>query len=136
MIRAVLDPGVLIAALLSQRGAPARLVMLWLEGTFELVISPKLIAELETVLRRRKFRQYVSREQAEAYVAMLARLAIVAVDPLEVGAVSRDPKDEYLLALASSVEAAALVSGDAHLTHLRTDPPVLTPARFLERLSG
>lgn len=50
--------------------------------------------------------------------------------------ISRDPTDDYLLALARFAGAAYLVSGDKDLTVLKdVVPPVLTPAAFLETLS-
>lgn len=39
-MRAVLDPNVLVSALLSPTGTPARIVLAWAEGRFELVVSP------------------------------------------------------------------------------------------------
>ncbi|WP_253718359.1 PIN domain-containing protein [Thermus scotoductus] len=50
MIRAVLDPGVLVAALLSSQGAPAQLLRLLVKGHFQLVLSPKLLEEAEQVV--------------------------------------------------------------------------------------
>ena len=48
-----------------------------------------------------------------------------------------DPKDEFLVALATVADVDASVSGDPHLTDLvDLDPPVLTPAAFLQRLGG
>jgi uncharacterized protein len=59
MFRVVLDPGVLIAAVLSPKGAPAELLRHWLAGDYELVVSDKLLAELKRVLLRPKFRKYL-----------------------------------------------------------------------------
>lgn len=135
MTRAVLDPGVLIAALISSQGAPARLLTLWLEGAFELVVSPNLLGELSTVLRRSKFRRYVSEDEAEQYVDVIRRLAIILEDPKEVEAVSLDPNDDYLMALAGSA-GAIVVSGDPHLTKIvKPDPAVVTPRAFVDRLA-
>lgn len=135
MTRAVLDTGVLIAALLSPTGAPAQLVLAWLDGRFDLIVSPKLLGELQRVLLRPKFRRYVTEEEAAAYVEGLARLAEVAPDPDVVERVTPDPGDDFLVALGRAAEADVLVSGDPHLTGLRrADPPVLTPRGFLERL--
>lgn len=135
MIRAVLDPGVLIAALISSQGAPARLLTLWVEGAFELVVSPKLLEELATVLRRSKFRRYVTEDEAAQYVDTVRRLAIILEDPEQAPAVSADPKDDYLMALAGSA-GATVVSGDPHLTKIvDPDPTVLTPRVFVDRLS-
>ena len=45
-MRAVLDANVLISAILSPRGTPARLVLAWQAGAFDLVVSPLLLAEV------------------------------------------------------------------------------------------
>jgi putative PIN family toxin of toxin-antitoxin system len=136
VIRAVLDPGVLIAALLSARGAPAGLLLAWMAGRFDLVVSPVLLGELERVLLRPKFRRYATQQQVHEYVARFRRDAILVPDPVEVEiGLTPDPGDDYLVALARSAGAHYLVSGDAHLTNLvASRPPVLTPRAFLDIL--
>ena len=135
MRHVVIDPGVLIAALISSDGAPAELYLMWRGGFFELVTCEHLLDELETVLRRPKFRKYATEEQVRQYVASIRADSIVLPDPdVEVG-LTPDPGDDYLVALARTARADLLVSGDRHLTRLaRPDPPVLTPAAFLEFL--
>jgi uncharacterized protein len=49
-VRAVLDPNVLISALIAPAGTPATLVASWLSGRFELVVSERLVGELERAL--------------------------------------------------------------------------------------
>ena len=75
MLRLVIDPGVLIAALISALGAPRQLILSWLDGEFELLVSPMLLAELERVLERHKFRKYVSLRDAKSYAALFRRFA-------------------------------------------------------------
>lgn len=135
MTRAVLDPGVLIAALISPRGVPAKLIALWLEGAFELVASPKLLEELRTVLLRAKFRRYTTEAEARSYVEVFERLAVVVRDPQAVPRVSKDRKDDYLVALAVA-SSATLVSGDPHLIELDQEQPLVrTPREFAETIS-
>ena len=135
MYRVVLDPGVLIAALLSGSGAPARILLAWMEGVFELVVSPKLLSELKAVLLRPKFRPYVAVEEAEAYVSLLERRASTVTDPQPIGGLTPDRNDDYLVNLARAAGAHFLVSGDTHLTGLRRSrPPVLDPRAFLSVL--
>jgi putative PIN family toxin of toxin-antitoxin system len=135
LTRAVLDPGVLIAALLARDGAPARLVSMWLDGAFELVASPALLAELARVLARPKFRRYTSEAEAEHFVRLVARSAVLIDDPPTATHVPDDPNDDYLVCLAQAAGVTALVSGDAHLLALTgTEPPVLTPRAFLDRI--
>ena len=135
MDRVVLDSGVLISAVLSRTGAPAQLLLLWIEGRFEIVVSPQLLAELQRVLLRPKFRGRLTERDALDYVALFARRGIRVEDPVEPDRVAPDPKDDYLLALARASGARLVVSGDAHLTDLRiTGIRIVTPRTFLDTL--
>lgn len=135
MYRVVFDPGVLIAALISSKGAPRGLILRWFEGAFELLISPNVLAELRHVLERPKFRRYVSEGEGRYYLAFLQRFATVCPDPETVLKQSPDPGDDYPLALAVTETADFLVSGDPDLYELTgTTPPVITPRAFLTRL--
>lgn len=136
MFRLVIDPGVLIAALISAKGAPRQLILSWLDGEFELLVSNRLIAELERVLEREKFRTYVSLRDAMRYVTLFRRFATFARDVEPPPQRSSDPGDDYLLALAASQTANYLVSGDPHLTKLKNPVvPIATPRMMLDRLA-
>lgn len=135
MARAVVDPGVLVSGLISRTGAPAQIVDLWLEGAFELVVSPALLGELQGVIGRPKFAQMIPRTTAQRLVAELADSAILVEDPPAAPGATPDPKDDYLVALAVACGADVLVSGDRHLTGLSSaQPPVLTPRAFVDLL--
>jgi putative PIN family toxin of toxin-antitoxin system len=132
-VRAVLDPNILIAALLSPSGVPAQLVGRWLGGEFELVVSEALLAELERALAYPKLRGRVAAHDAAEFVSLLRHGAILAPDPPNAGRRSADPGDDYLLVLAES-EHAILVSGDQHLLTLADDLPIQTARAFLDTL--
>ncbi|SRR6266536_1744529 len=137
MLRVVVDPGVLIAGLISPRGTPARILQRWREGEFDLVVSPALIGELERVLARPKFSKYVTSTEATAYTWMLRDEGVMVDDPPPQPGLTPDPGDDYLVTLARASGAAVLVSGDPHLTQLgNPEPPVLAPRRFLDRLES
>ena len=130
-MRAVLDPNILIASLLSPTRAPAQIVSRWLAGEFELVVSETLLAELERALAYPKLRDRVPRSEAAAFVTLLRHGGILAPDPATAGRRSADPGDDYLLALAES-ERAILVSGDQHLLALADQLPIQTARAFLD----
>ena len=135
MTRAVFDTNVVIAAAISSDGAPAESMRAHADGRFDLVVSPLLLAELGTVLAREKLRLFLTIEQAARLVDALGRDAQIAGDPAERQPVSRDPNDDYLIALARSVSADVLVTGDADLLALDlADLPIVSPREFLERL--
>lgn len=134
MARAVLDPGVLVSALITPAGTPAKLLTATRSGSFELIVSPLLLEELKLVLQREKFRRYVDVDVVDQYVGLLRRDAAMAADPAEPPPIRcADPDDDYLLALAHSC-SAALVSGDGHLLKLAGKIPIFTPSEFLAAL--
>jgi len=94
-----------------------------------------LLAELEEVLGRKKFRR-ITADEAQRFVADVRSRAEAVPDAPEPWLVeTRDPKDDYLVALARGAGVDALVSGDVHLTELvDLMPQVMTPAAFLARV--
>ncbi|MGC1165779.1 MAG: putative toxin-antitoxin system toxin component, PIN family [Solirubrobacterales bacterium] len=131
MRRAVLDPGVLVSALITPGGAPAKLVAQAPGGGLELILSPLLLGELEEVLAREKFRRYVDLGSTRDYLAQLRREGTSAADPEGPPPLrSADPDDDYLIALAHD-QSAIIVSGDRHLLDLADRAPILSPADLL-----
>jgi predicted nucleic acid-binding protein len=105
--------------------------VLWLEGAFELVVSPKLLDETTRALAAPKLVSRVEPREAEAFVALLRERAELRADPpQEPPARSEDPGDDYLLVLAAAADTR-LVSGDRHLLALAERMPVLSPRDFL-----
>lgn len=135
MIRAVLDPNVLISAFVSRRGgAPDLIVRAWRDGAFDLIVSTRLVDELTVVLGRDKFALQAAEGRAEAYIGALVADGVSVADPDDVPHLSPDPDDDYLIALARAAHADAIVSGDGHLLGLNDlVPTVLTPRRFVQR---
>lgn len=128
--RAVLDTGVFVSALIAPSGKPAKLIEWAQGGEFELIVSPKLLAELEDVLLRDKFRRYVGVEKVETFLEVVRREATVVPDPTEPAPIkSADADDDYLLALAYT-QKAILVSGDSDLLDLTGGAPICAPADF------
>lgn len=118
--RLVIDPGVWISALIGKAGAPDELLEAATEGRIVVLVSPMLLAELQEVISRPKFRSYFSIEQGRAFAAALTLLAQTMDDPAREGwtPVCRDPDDDYLIALTEASEATMLVSGDLDLLSL------------------
>jgi putative PIN family toxin of toxin-antitoxin system len=135
--RAVPDTNVLVAAAISPDGTCGQLLKAALERRWVMVASPKLLAELADVLARRKFRRWLTHDDVRLFVDAIRQLADMLPDPSAAPPVTRDPDDDYLVALARAVAADAVVSGDPHLTELHNlEPPVLTPAAFLATINS
>jgi uncharacterized protein len=133
-LRAVLDPNVLISALVSPRGVPGILATRWRDGHFELIVSEQLLEELERALEYPKLAKRISPEEVAAFSSLLRRSGVEVVDPNDPPRRSRDAADDYLLALAEAADAV-LVSGDRHLLELGSELPVVSPRDFLSMLA-
>ncbi len=131
-MRVVLDPNVLISSLLSPSGLPSEILRRWYGGEFELVVSKAVLAELGRALAYPKLRSRVATEDATAFIQLLERTATMVEDPVEVPRRSRDPGDDFLLALAESC-SAILVTGDEDLLSLK-QLPVESAREFVVRL--
>lgn len=134
-MRAVLDPNIIVSALLSPNGAPAKTLLAWREARFDMIASPALLGGLERVLAYPKLRRHIPPASAEALLDLLRRGATIAADVVDPAPRSTDPADDYLIALAER-ERAALVSGDADVLALRGQLPVFSAEEFLEWLAG
>lgn len=136
MRRVVLDANVYVSALLAPAGTPGQILERWADGHFDVIVSPLLLAELERVLRRPKFKGSIPAVQIDALLSALSEEGVVVTDPEIEPGTTPDPGDDYLVSLARAVEAECIVSGDAHLTQLvdAQQPPVLTPREFLTNL--
>ena len=130
-MRAVLDPNVIISAALSPGGSPGRLFRYWLEGAYDLVVSPLLLDELERALGCSKLRDRVPTNETKELLELLSRAGLATKGPQSPPDIrSPDPDDDYLIALAS-IARAVLVSGDKDLLGLSGQIPVCSPAGFV-----
>lgn len=134
-MRVLLDSNVLISARLRPLGPSGLVLRAWTEGAFELIVSPRLLEELNGVLRRERFRRWITPDEVDAFVAGIGIDAIVLDDPPAEAGLTPDPDDDFLVALARSAAVDYLVSGDGHLLELIDPrPPVLSPRAVLELL--
>ncbi len=113
----VFDPNVFVSALITPKGRARQVVQAGIEGQFEYAICPTLLDELERVSRRPRIASLVPGETAARFIVDVRGGARLEPDP-EVRAVSRDPADDYLVALAVSINADHLVTGDKDLLEL------------------
>jgi uncharacterized protein len=133
-VRAVVDVNVLISGVLSAKGASAEILRASRDGRLELVVSELLLAELARALSYPKLRKRIPPDKAAAFVNWVRDHGTLAEDPASPPAVgSRDPDDDYLLALAIS-RRAYLVTGDQDLLVMSDDLPVLSPPQFMIKL--
>lgn len=136
--KAVLDTNVLVSSLMSQAGLPHQILDAWLDDRFTLVTSLYLVEELVHVLSYPRIagRLRLDDEELAALVVALLSRAEVTPGELCLPGVTRDPKDDAVVACAQEGNADYIVSGDQDLLVLKEYEgiQVVTPRRFVEIL--
>ena len=133
--RVVIDPNVFVSATITPSGALGPILSLIDDGTLVPVVTRHLVDEVVDVLGRSKLSKYVKPGAGTAFEEQMHRLGEWHADVLDPPAVTRDPKDDYLVALALAAGVEAITTGDDDL-HAATDlgVAVLTPRELLTRL--
>jgi putative PIN family toxin of toxin-antitoxin system len=138
-MRIVLDANVLVSALISSKGAPAKIVADWQEDEFEVAISPPILHELDRALHYPKLqeRHHLSEQQIRHFLHLLARQTVVVAPPQRLTVIEIDPDDNRYLECALAALAEVIVSGDRHLLTLGEYEgiQILSPAGFLAFLT-
>ena len=131
----VLDTNVMISALISAGGPPARIIDLWEAGAFDVASSAPLLEEVKRVLEYDQVKKYLKCSPEEINKLLAGwRTASIYVDPEEeLEVIKDDPDDDRVLECAVAAEAEYIVSGDNHLLDLGEyrGIEVIPPAGFL-----
>jgi uncharacterized protein len=137
-MKAVLDSSVVVSAFLNPSGTPAVLLERARQGAFSLCVSDEILEETTRALNRPRLKEGYSyaTHEVEHFLALLIRCAEIVRDLPDVPAVSRDPKDDVIIAAALAATADYLVSGDDDLLSLGSHAGVsiVTPRQFLDLL--
>ena len=132
-MRVVVDTNVLMSGIFFG-GVPGRVLQAWVDGRFELVLSPDILEEYHAVGSHLALR-YPERADALAPVLALVAMNATLVDARRLTErVSEDPADDAFLAAAVAAGVPVIVSGDRHLLDVSgwRDIAVLTPRKFVD----
>ena len=128
MRKVVIDTNVLVSALLSSHddSATVIIVSLVLKGCVPLIITSRILAEYEEVLRRRKFR--FPEENVSELLDALKRKAIE-IDPVPSNIELLDEDDRPFFDAMLSVEESILITGN--IKHFPRHERIMTGRAFL-----
>jgi putative PIN family toxin of toxin-antitoxin system len=142
-MRVILDTNIYISYLLSSRqtehtGVISTIVEAAFRQKYLLLVPEKSIEELMIKLREKKFlTERIAGHEAQAFVHLLQGIAEI-VPPIEspLPKVTRDEKDDYLVAYALVYQADYLVSGDGDLLELTQieEVKMIKPVDFVRLL--
>lgn len=139
MLRAVLDANVMISALIQPKGASGRILKSLLErNTFELIVSPAILAEVRRSLSYPKVRKYIktSDEDIDLWVVSVELIAQPVDGKLRIHAVAADPDDNKYIEAGVEGLVQFVVTGDKHLLSLKSYEHIriVTPRVFVDLL--
>lgn len=138
-MRVVFDANVFISALISSRGAPAKLLDAWLEGRFEMLISHAIVEEIARVMAYEHLQKYRRlREFRLEFVTLLSKQAILVEPAATISVVREDETDNRYIECAIAGDAKYIISGDAHLQAIGQYQGIqlLSPVEFLAQLES
>jgi hypothetical protein len=139
MTRVVLDANQFVSSLLKPHSNSAEIVRLVSVGGLTLLLSPAILDELQRVLVYPRIKKLHRRtpEEIERFLRTLEKISVVTPGMLSVSTVADDPSDNVYLACAVEGSADFIVSGDHHLTDLKTfrGIPIVNAATFLKLIA-
>lgn len=130
-MRLVFDTNIIISALLFEGSKPSKAFNIGIEQEV-ILFSSSTLTELEEVLWRNKFDQYISHEDRKQFLSSFI-LHATPVEPDQTITECRDSKDNKFLELAVCGKADFIISGDEDLLILNPfrNIRILTPSRFI-----
>lgn len=135
-MRVVMDTNVLVSALLTRNGVPARVLAHLLSGRPVLLADSRILAEYRRVVPRPRFR--LSSAVIADVLSTIDASALM-IDAVPLGVLLPDPDDLPFLEVAAAGGAHALVTGNArHFVPERGahGVRVVSPREALELLAG
>ena len=125
--RVVLDTNVLVSALMTPSGNPAKVHKMFLAEELTLVYSEEILAEYEDVLFRPRLR--IPTDDADAVLEAIRQCGdLVTPNP---STDSMPDEDDRIFYDAAKCTGAYLVTGNSR--HYPSEPFILTPTEFLDK---
>ena len=131
--RVVIDTNALVSRLLIPKSVPGQAVRKAIDSA-DVLVSEATMNELAEVLSRRKFDQFISMDDRQQLIRLLARIVELVPMVYQVR-VCRDPKDDRMLEVAVNGTAGLIITGDRDLLVLNPFQgiAIISPAEYLRR---
>ncbi|MBD2569455.1 putative toxin-antitoxin system toxin component, PIN family [Anabaena lutea] len=129
--RIVIDTNCFVSRLLTPNSITSQAVR-YAFDFHHILVSSDTLTELEMVLSRKKFDNYVSLEERQKFILYLKNLTEI-IDVVNHVEVCRDPIDDKFLSLAIAGNANLIITGDEDLLVLKSYQkiPILSPKDLL-----
>lgn len=122
-VKVVVDTNIWVSALVAPTGVAARLVDLWRQDKFKLVVSEQQIDELTEVLTRPRFLKYRIDEQETADLLESISTRSERITLKDDIKLCSDPDDDIFIEAAILGKARYLITGDKGI---KNDPTIIS----------
>ena len=132
--KVVLDTNIIISAIISQSGAPAKIFELFLNENIINYTSEEIIKELKRVIHRKEFNRYIDDSGKQFILCNFQDISLVIRPNTGKKIISDDPDDDKFINCALAAKAC-IISGDGHLLKLGKykDVKILGAKEFLKK---
>jgi len=133
--KVVLDTNVIVSALLSKDGAPARILLAVGERKILNYISEEILYEVKEVLSRQKITERTTDSGREGFVDMLDAISVHISPKRRLNVLTEDPADNKILECAVEADADYIITGDQHLLRLGRykNVKIVNPSEFINQ---
>ncbi len=131
------DTNILVSALIA-KGKPRELIKKVEQQKVNLILSNSIVEELNDVLKRNKFRKYVTLKNAENFVFEIKSRSKIIDMKSQFEVIKQDPEDNKILNAAYDGKVDYIVSGDSDLLNLKEFEgiKIVTASEMLKILEG
>jgi len=121
VFKAVIDTSVMVSVAFPKGELARELRNMIADGTFTLVTSKEIMAELYRVLHySRILKQFhASKDDIDEFIGMIMEHALLVKSRYTLHEIKEDPSDDMFLACAMEAKADFIVSRDPHLRNLK-----------------
>ncbi|MEB3311993.1 MAG: putative toxin-antitoxin system toxin component, PIN family [Snowella sp.] len=112
MYKVIIDTNIWVSFLIGKQFD--QLKELLINQTIQPIYSQQLLDELYEVTQRPKLQKYFRKDKTDSLIEFLKEIGELIQTKSEIS-ICRDPKDNYLLALAQDSDANFLITGDQDL---------------------
>jgi uncharacterized protein len=134
MLKVVFDTNVIVSAALYGKSLPALLLSLGLEDKVKFFVSPALLREYETVLRRPRFK--LGHKETGELIGKIKEKAVMIIPIRELEILKEDPTDNRILECAAKSKADFIITGNRR--HFPFEEfkgcKIATPREFIDKI--
>jgi uncharacterized protein len=112
MYRVIFDTNIWISFLIGKQFASMKELLV--TASIQPIFSNQLLDELLITTQKPKLQKYFQKDRVDTLMIFLADIGEI-IESRSIVSACRDPKDNYLLALAKDSNAAFLITGDRDL---------------------